>query len=64
MTKLLGQAVAKARAVTAAEHDSIAPIVIDEFESKGRWDGVLAKSPQMLPMLADSACVLWSLWNP
>ncbi len=55
MTKLLEQAVAKARALPEAEQDAIAQIVIDEIESERRWDELLAKSPEKLKKLADQA---------
>jgi hypothetical protein len=57
MTKLLEQAVAKARELSEAEQDAIAQIVIDEIESERRWDESLAKSPEKLQKLADQA---WS----
>jgi hypothetical protein len=57
MTKLLEQAVAKARELPEAEQDAIAQIVIDEIESERRWDELFAKSPEKLRKLADRA---WS----
>jgi hypothetical protein len=55
MTKLLEQAVAKARALPEAEQNAIAQIVIDEIESERQWDALLAKSPEKLRKLADRA---------
>jgi hypothetical protein len=55
MTKLLEQAVAKAKELPEAEQDAIAQIVIDEIESERRWDELLAKSPEKLRKLADRA---------
>ena len=57
MTKLLEQAVAKARELPEAEQDAIAQIVIDEIESERRWDELFAKSPDKLRKLADQAWV-------
>jgi hypothetical protein len=55
MTKLLEQAVAKARELPEAEQDAIAQIVMDEIESERRWDELFAKSPHKLRKLADRA---------
>ncbi len=55
MTKLLEQAVARARELPEAEQDAIAQIVIDEIESERRWDELLAKSPEKLRKFADRA---------
>ena len=55
MTKLLEQAVAKARELPEAEQDAIAQLVIDEIESEQRWDELIAKSPEKLKKLADRA---------
>jgi hypothetical protein len=55
MTKLLEQAVAKAKELSDAEQDAIAQIVIDEIKSERRWDELLAKSPEKLQKLADRA---------
>jgi hypothetical protein len=55
MTKLLEQAVAKARELPEAEQDAIAQLVIDEIESEQRWDELITKSPEKLKKLADRA---------
>ncbi len=55
MTKLLEQAVAKARELPEAEQDAIAQLVIDQIESEQRWDELIAKSPEKLKELADRA---------
>jgi hypothetical protein len=55
MTKLLEQAVAKARELPDSEQDAIAQIVLAEINSERQWDEVLAKSPEKLRMLADQA---------
>lgn len=55
MTKLLEQALAKARQLPEAEQDAIAQIVMDEIESERRWDELLARSPDKLQKLADKA---------
>jgi hypothetical protein len=55
MTKLLEQALAKARELPEAEQNAIAQIVIDEIESERQWDELLAKSPEKLQKLADQA---------
>lgn len=57
MTKLLEQALAKARQLPEAEQDAIARIVLDEIESEQRWDERFARSPDKLQKLADEA---WS----
>ena len=55
MTKLLEQAVAKARELPEAEQDAIAQLVIEEIESERHWDELFAKSPEKLRKLADRA---------
>jgi len=55
MTKLLEQAVDKARQLSEAEQDAIAQIVLDEIESERKWDELFAKSPEKLKKLADRA---------
>ena len=55
MTKLLEQAVARARELSEAEQDAIARIVLDEIESERRWDELFAKSPEKLRKLADQS---------
>lgn len=55
MTKLLEQAVAKARELSEAEQDAIARLVLDEIESERRWDEAVRRSPGKLAKLADKA---------
>ncbi len=55
MTKLLEQAVAKARQLPESEQDAIARLVLDEIESERQWDRLFAKSPEKLSKLADKA---------
>jgi hypothetical protein len=55
MTKLLEQAVAKARALPETEQDAIAQVLLDEMESERKWDELLAKSPEKLRKFADAA---------
>jgi hypothetical protein len=55
MTKLLEQAVAKARELPEAEQDAIALILMEEIESERRWNELFAKSPDKLRKLADQA---------
>jgi len=57
MTKLLEQAVAKARDLPEAEQDAIAQIVLAEIESEKKWDELFAQSPEKLKKLGDKA---WS----
>jgi hypothetical protein len=57
MTKLLEQAVDRARQLSEAEQDAIAQIMLDEIESERKWDELFAKSPQKIQKLADRA---WS----
>lgn len=55
MTKLLEQAVARARELPESDQDAIAQIVLDELESERRWESLLARSPEKLRRLADDA---------
>ena len=55
MTKLLEQAVAKARELPEEEQDAIALIVMEEIESERRWSELFAKSPDGLRKVADRA---------
>lgn len=55
MTKLLEQAVARAKELSDAEQDAIAQFVMNEIESEQRWDELLAKCPNKLRKLADRA---------
>jgi hypothetical protein len=55
MTKLLEQAVAKARELPDSEQDAIAQIVLAEIESERKWDQLFAQAPEKLRKLADRA---------
>jgi len=55
MTKLLEQALAKARELPEAEQNAIAQIVIDEIESDRQWDKLIVGSQEKLQKLADRA---------
>ena len=55
MTKLLEQAIAKARELSEADQDAIGQLVLDEIESERHWDELFAKSPEKLRKLADHA---------
>ena len=55
MTKLLEQAIARAKQLPESEQDAIAKLVLEEIESERQWDRVLAKSPEKLSKLADKA---------
>jgi hypothetical protein len=55
MTKLLEQAIARARELSEADQDAIGQLVLDEIESERHWDELFAKSPEKLKKLADQA---------
>lgn len=55
MTKLLEQAVARARELPDRDQDAIAQIVLDELESERRWESLFSRSPEKLRRLADEA---------
>jgi hypothetical protein len=55
MTKLLEQAIAKARELSETDQDAIGQLVLDEIESERHWDELFAKSPEKLRKLADQA---------
>lgn len=55
MTKLLAQAMAKARELPEVDQDAIGQRVLDEIESERRWDELFARSPETLWKLADQA---------
>ncbi len=55
MTKLLEQAVAKAKQLPESQQDALARLLLDEIESEARWDRVFARSPEKLSKLADEA---------
>jgi hypothetical protein len=57
MTKLLEQAISKARELSEAEQNAIAQIVLDEIESERKWDELFERSPDKLNAIADKA---WS----
>jgi hypothetical protein len=55
MTRLLEQAVAKARGLSAAEQDELARLMMEEIEGERKWEEALSKSPEKLAKLADKA---------
>jgi hypothetical protein len=55
MTKLLEQALAKARELPEAQQDEIARLLLSEIEADRKWDDLLARSPEKLAKLADDA---------
>jgi hypothetical protein len=55
MTRLLEQAITKARELPEAEQDAIGQLVLDEIESERHWDELFAKTPEKLRKLADEA---------
>lgn len=55
MTKVLEEALAKARELPEAEQDAIAQLMLEEIESEKRWDESFAQSPDKLRKLADRA---------
>ena len=57
MTKLLEDAVSKARVLSEDEQDAIGAIVLQEIESESRWNELFShpKSADLLSKLADQA---------
>ena len=55
MTRLLEQAITKARELPEAEQDAIGQLVLDEIQSERHWDELFAKTPEKLRKLADEA---------
>jgi hypothetical protein len=55
MTRLLEQAITKARELPEAEQDAIGQLVLDEIESERHWDELFEKTPEKLRRLADEA---------
>ncbi len=57
MTKLLEDAVSKARVLSEDEQDAIGAIVLQEIESETRWKALFdqPKSVEVLSKLADQA---------
>ena len=55
MTKLLEQAIAKAKELSDREPDTIAQIVLDEIESERQWDQRFGQPSDKLRNLADRA---------
>ena len=55
MTRLLEQAISKARELPEAEQDAIGQLVLDEIESERHWDDLFARAPDKLRKLADEA---------
>ena len=55
MTKLLEQALAKARELPEVEQDAIAQMVLEEIESERKWDERFSRSADKMRKLADQA---------
>jgi hypothetical protein len=55
MTKMLEDAIAKARELPETEQNAIAQIVLDEIASERRWDELFSKTPEKLRTLDDRA---------
>ena len=55
MTELLERAIAKVKALTEEEQDTIAALVLDEIEDEARWDEAFARSQDALARLAEEA---------
>ena len=55
MTKLLEQAVAKVKELSAAEQDAIAKLILDELEDDTRWEKRFTQSQDALAKLAAEA---------
>lgn len=55
MTKLLEKVFEKVAKLPAAEQDSFARWLLSEFESKSRWDALVARSQDQLRRLAEEA---------
>jgi hypothetical protein len=57
MTKLLEDAVSKARVLSEEEQDAIGALVLQEIESESRWSELFShpKSADLLSKLADQA---------
>ena len=53
MTELLERAIAKLKALTEEEQDTIAALVLDEIEDEARWDEAFAHSQDTLARLAE-----------
>jgi aspartate/glutamate racemase len=55
MTKLLEQAIAKIKTLSADQQDLIAQIILEELEDEHRWDESFAHSEDLLAKLAAEA---------
>lgn len=55
MSELLERAIAKVKALTEEEQDTIAALVLDEIEDEARWDEAFAHSHDALARLAEEA---------
>jgi len=53
MTELLERAIAKLKALTEEEQDTIAAWFLDEIEGEARWDEAFAHSQDTLARLAE-----------
>jgi hypothetical protein len=57
MSRLMEQAIAKARELPEAEQDAIASIILREIESEQRWEKLFSRpeSADLLSRMADEA---------
>ncbi|MGR3178051.1 MAG: hypothetical protein ACUZ8E_08355 [Candidatus Anammoxibacter sp.] len=55
MTKLLEQAVKKAKDLPDSEQDAIASIILEELEDEARWEDKFSASKDTLAKLASEA---------
>jgi hypothetical protein len=55
MTQLLEKAVARVSASPDREQDALASVLLDELESKRRWDQLFAPSQDLLGLMAREA---------
>jgi hypothetical protein len=55
MTRLLEEAIARAKQLPEGAQDAIARLVLDEIESDRKWDELFTRSPETLSKAADQA---------
>lgn len=55
MTQLLEQAIAKLNALSSADQDAIASLILDELADEECWQESFAKSPEALAKLVEQA---------
>ena len=55
MTKLLEEALSRARELPAEQQDALATLILEEIEDEARWDATFAQSLAVLERLAAEA---------